>query len=336
MINVGMIGTNNVSQQFADAVKESPYFHLTSIYDDSLNEATKFAQLNGSVAYFDDIDEFFNVGDFDTVYVASPNSVHFNQVSKAITHGKNVIGEKTAFANSTEMDKILDLLEENPEVMYFEGMRHIHTPNFHVMEEQFDNMEEITGANLIYSKYSSTYDAVRAGETPSLFDLNLGGGALQDLGVYPVYDALVLFGMPETVSYFPQIIRTGVDGKGTGILRYKDFDVTINVSKITNSFATSEIYGLRDVIEIDSAGEFTKVGYVDSQKNRVDLSNPNALTNPLAPEVEDFGKILSNKNSDESQRLYNYWLNLCVQANDVLYKLRKSSNLLYSFEKEAL
>lgn len=332
MIKLGIIGTNWITQQFVDGVKDNSSYQLTSVYSRHIETAKTFAQKNGASEVFDDLKKFFNEGVFDTVYVASPNSAHFEQVKMAIGSNKDVIVEKTAFANKSEMNQIISLLHQHPSVHYFEGARNIHTPNFHAIEEQVGKMEHIAGANFTYSKYSSRYNAVLSGEEPNVFSLNFGGGALQDLGVYTVYDSLALFGVPETYSYFPQIIRTGVDGKGTAILRYKDFDVTLNFSKITNSFSTSEIYGLKDVIEIDDAGEITNVKYVDANKERTDIS-AKPLDNPMAPEIADFAKILEDPDTKENKDLYEYWLNLSIQANDILYKLRKSANLVFSFEK---
>lgn len=93
--------------------------------------------------------------------------------------------------------------------------------------------------------------------------------------------------MPEETAYFPQLIRTGVDGKGTAILRYPEYNVTLNFSKITNSHMTSEIYGLKDLIEIDDAGEINAVIYIDDDRNKQVIGNT-IDENPMLPEADDF------------------------------------------------
>ncbi|RTK47929.1 gfo/Idh/MocA family oxidoreductase, partial [Enterococcus faecalis] len=86
------------------------------------------------------------------------------------------------------------------------------------------------------------YDAVLAGEEPNIFSPHFSGGALADLGVYPVYAAVAWFGKPQDVHYFARKLPTGVDGIGTAVLRYADFDVTIQTGKIADSELRSEIY----------------------------------------------------------------------------------------------
>ena len=90
-------------------------------------------------------------------------------------------------------------------------------------------------------KYSSRYNQVLEGKEPNIF-LLIFLGALADLGVYLVYAALGWFGVPNESHYFASKIATGVDGLGTIILRYDQFDVTLNTGKISDSFAPSEIY----------------------------------------------------------------------------------------------
>ncbi|MEG0475785.1 MAG: gfo/Idh/MocA family oxidoreductase, partial [Carnobacterium sp.] len=96
-----------------------------------------------------------------------------------------------------------------------------------------------------------------------IFSLKFSGGALSDLGVYPVYAALSWFGVPKSSHYFCTKIATGVDGKGTVILRYDTFDVTINTGKIANSYLPSEIYGLNKTLSMDSVSGITTVEIID-------------------------------------------------------------------------
>ncbi len=88
MIKLGIIGTNWITQQFIDAIKESKRYQLTSVYSRHLDTAKSFADHNGATETFDDLKTFFNEGDFDTLYIASPNSLHFDQAKQAIDHEK--------------------------------------------------------------------------------------------------------------------------------------------------------------------------------------------------------------------------------------------------------
>lgn len=333
MIKLGIIGTNWITQQFVEAAQATKQYQLTTVYSRHQDTATQFAEKNGATATFDDLNAFFSSDQFNTVYIASPNSLHFEQAKQAIAHHKNLIVEKPAFMNQKQMAEIQRLLDQNPDVLYFEAARNIHTPNFHAIAKQLGELKTVSGAEFTYSKYSSRYDKVLAGEVPNVFSPKFGGGVLQDLGVYTVYDAVTLFGMPEEVAYFPQLIRTGVDGKGTAVLSYPEYTVTLNFSKISNSHMTSEIYGLKDLIEIDDGGEIQHVNYVDADGQRHVLGE-NDGTNPMIPEAQDFARVINDPEKPQNQKDYAYWRQLSVYVNKILFNLRQDAHIFFVGEGE--
>ncbi|WP_283679117.1 Gfo/Idh/MocA family oxidoreductase [Lentilactobacillus sp. Marseille-Q4993] len=332
MIKLGTIGTNWITDKFIDAAKNSKKYELAAVYSRSETKAGEYAKKHGAQAAFANIDDFFASDKFDTVYIASPNSAHFEQAKQAIIAGKNVIVEKPAFLNQKEMTDIQTLLAEHPDVLLFEAARNVHTENFKLVKQQVNKMAVVTGAEFTYSKYSSRYDKVLAGETPNVFSLQYGGGALQDLGVYTVYDAVALFGVPEEVAYFPSIIATGVDGKGTAILKYPDFNVTLNFSKISNSQMPSEVSGLKDFVEMDDAGELTTIAYFDGDTKET-LSTPSE-DNPMLGEVLDFASVIEQPDSDDSKRDYTKWTQMSIDVNKVMYNLRQDAKLVFVGETD--
>ncbi|KRM74613.1 Gfo/Idh/MocA family protein [Secundilactobacillus collinoides] len=331
MIKFGIIGTNWITQQFVDAARASGDYQLTAVYSRKQATAKAFGEPNGATQFYESLDNFFTDGDFDTVYIASPNSLHYQQTVQAIKADKNVIIEKPAFATQAQMTTVQGLLAEKPALHYFEAARNIHTPNFVAIAKQVAAMPTVQGGNFTYMKYSSRYDKVLAGEEPNVFSLKFAGGALQDLGVYPVYDAVALFGLPQEVAYFPQRIQTGVDGKGVAILRYDDFDVTLNFGKTTNSHMPSEIYGLKDTVVIDDAGELTHASYFDVDGHETVISTP-VTDNPMLPEVRDFARVLNDPEAPANQADYKRWLDLSLQVNKVLYNLRQNGGIVFADE----
>lgn len=333
MIRLGIIGTNWITQQFIDATELNTDFKLTSVYSRTMDKAQAFADHNHAAEAFDDLDRFFNEGSFDVVYIASPNSLHFKYAKMAIATDKHIIVEKPAFANQKQMAEIEALLKQKPNVLFFEAARQIHTANFKAIEQQVAKMPVIQGAEFTYEKYSSRYDKVLDGEVPNIFSLKFAGGALQDLGVYTVYDAVTLFGMPDDVAYYPQIISTEVDGKGTAILQYPEYNVILNFGKTSNSYMNSEIYGLKDTIEIDDAGEIGDVVYVDGEGNRTTIGNVDEV-NPMYPEVKDFERVINNPDDPQNRLDYDRWFQLSMNVNKVLFNLRQDANLVFPDDEE--
>lgn len=328
MIRIGTVGTNWITQQLVEALALSKQYELAAVYSRHAETAQAFADKNHALASYTDYAEMLQSGNLDVVYLASPNSLHFDQVMTAIQQDVSVIVEKPAVSNQDEMAAVMAALAKHPNVRLFEAARNVHTPNFHALQQAVGDLPTLQGASLTYMKYSSRYDQVLAGERPNVFTKEFSGGALQDLGVYPIYLAVALFGQPADVNYFPTLIATGADGKGLAVLRYGDFDVTVSFGKTSNSYSWSEIYGLKETLSMDSAGELTQVHHVAADGQVTDLTQP-ALENPMLPEVLDFARVLQDPDDPQNVGDYRRWLRWSQQVNQVLYALRVTANLRF-------
>lgn len=331
MINLGIIGTGMITKSFVTTAEKSGEFKLKAVYSRTLSRAEEFGNQFNAESYFTNLDGFFTSDTFDTVYIASPNDMHFEQAKQAITNHKNVIVEKPAFSNPKEMKQITELLEKYPDVCFFEAARTIHEPSYQAIKDKIASMSEIQGAMLTYKKYSSRYDAYREGKNPNIFTLEHSAGALQDLGVYLVYDALGWFGVPQEVQYLPVKLENGIDGSGIAILKYPKFQVDLNIGKTANSYLSSEIYGLKDTIVMDNAADLNEVKWIDDKKDVHQLGKP--MENHLMSEIRDFAKIINDPNAEQNRQLRKQWLKLAVEVNQVLFDLRKSADIKFRADK---
>ncbi|GKT03124.1 Gfo/Idh/MocA family protein [Furfurilactobacillus sp. WILCCON 0119] len=327
MLKLGIIGTNWITQQFVEAAATSGAYELTSVYSRHEDTGKDFTAKNGGQVYTD-LTTFFAEGDFTVVYIASPNSLHVTQTLQALEAGKQVIVEKPLASNPTEFAQVKAALAAHPESHVFEAARHIHEPNFRAIRKQLAEMETISGATLTYMKYSSRYDDYLAGKDPNVFTTTYSGGALQDLGVYVVYDAVTWFGKPNRVHYYATPLRTGADGKGIAVLGYDGFDVTLNIGKNTNSYLPSEIYGVKDTIVMDNAAELKSVVYHAADGTVTQLSETPA-DNPMVAEATEFAEVLNNPENPDNVRHYQTWLHLSEIVNGVLYDLRRKASIVF-------
>ena len=332
MIHLGIIGTNWITDQFVQAAHETGRYHLTAVYSRKLATAQSFAEKYGEVTCVDDLTAFFQLEELDTVYIASPNSLHFEQAKQGILSGKNVIVEKPAFSTPSEMAEIIELANEN-QVLFFEAARNIHEKSFDTIASVLTEHGNIIGANFTYMKYSSRYDAVLAGEEPNIFSPHFSGGALVDLGVYPVYAALAWFGRPQNVYYFARKIVTGVDGIGTIILRYETFDVTIQTGKIGNSDLKSEIYFENGTLELNAVNAIEQAVFYDRTNNETVLP-VTAQANPMVEEASDFAEVIENKADPQLGARYEEWIELARDVNEAIYLMRKHAEISFDADKE--
>ena len=330
MLKLGIIGTHIITDQMLDAAKTTGRYQLTTVYSRTMARAEEFGKPYGATAFFDSLEDFFDEGDFDVVYIASPNSLHYEQVRLAIENDKFIILEKPAFVNPEEFSRIESLLAAHPKARLVEAARHIHTGLFKAAQKQFVQMQHHQGATITVMKYSSRYDQVLADDKPypNIFTKEFAGGALMDLGVYAVYGAVTMYGMPNSVVYFPTMAKTGVDTKGVAILTYDGFSVTLNIGKTSNSHLVTEYYGLKDTLVFDSIFDTTKVTYYDENKTAHAIEAP-YFENSMVDELNDFADLFENPSDPEQMKHYQAWLALSRDVNTVMFDLRQSAD--YTF-----
>lgn len=330
MISLGIICTNWITEQFVKATDITKTFTLTHVYSRTEAKAKSFVEdlKKKNINISTDLAAFFKE-DFDTVYIASPNGLHFEQAKQAIENNKNVIVEKPSTSTIKEFT-ILEKLAQDHDVYLFEAARHIHEPIFKKIEEIVaKHRDELSGATFSYMKYSSRYDAYKAGENPNVFTTRFSGGALYDLGVYTVYDAVVLFGQPEKVDYDAEFLASGVDGSGTLTLKYPNFDVNIIIGKTKNSYMSSEVYFGRDTLLLDNGGDISHLDWADDNKNITDV--PTAKSeNPMDSEAREFARIMT----ENDQASYDKLLQYARTVNRILEQARTSAGIVFDADEE--
>lgn len=333
MINLGIIGTNWITDQFVQAAHETGKYQLAAVYSRRLETAQNFGEKYGDVEYATDLDTFFGIEHLNTVYIASPNSLHFEQAKQGILAGKNVIVEKPAFSTPKEMDEIIELANQK-KVFFFEAARNIHEQAFKTVADFLPFKDHIIGADFSFMKYSSRYDQVLDGQEPNIFSPHFSGGALADLGVYPIYAALAWFGMPKESIYFGQKISTGVDGIGTGVLRYDNFDVTIRTGKISDSFQQSEIYLSNGTLVMNAVNSISEAVFHDRDHQRREKLNVHQLENPMVEEANVFAEVILNPTDRELGTDYEEWVELARNVNQVIYDMRKSAGIVFDADEK--
>lgn len=339
MLKLGIIGTNWITHSFVNAALVSGEYELVAVYSRRLDTSTAFAneyENAEQINLYTDLDEFANSG-LDVVYIASPNSLHYEQSKQLLEAGVNVIVEKPAVSTTAELNELINLSEDK-ELFYFEAARHIHEDNFQRVASFLRKRDDILGANLTFMKYSSRYDAVLRGETPNIFSTEFSGGAMMDLGVYLVYAAVGWFGKPNEVFYFNQKLPTGVDGLGTMIFRYNGFDVTMSTGKNADSYLPSEIYLSDSTLCMDSVNSISEI----VQKKREDGSVVNVDFGtevskvPMLEEAISFAQVIQQPRSVEQQKKYQDWIQLARDVHELMGQMRRDSGIVFAADSKEI
>jgi len=332
VIKLSIVGTNWISKSFLDSALKIGEYEFFALYSRTEQTATTFCEGKFSPLIATDFDAFVNLSDLEMVYIASPNSLHFQQAKKLVKKGISIIVEKPAFSNVKEFNEIV-ALSKKYDALIFEAARHVYEENFRILKENLRNIGEVIGGRLAYMKYSSRYDQVLAGEKPNIFSLDYSGGALMDLGIYLIYAALELFGKPSSHKYFCQKITTGVDGIGTILFRYDTFDLTMQTGKIADASSLVEIYGSKGTLHANSMEDIDNIwinGHGGAKKELI-LAKP--ATN-MTPQAEVFARLYSNRQEEGAQKEYNRLLDLAKEVHSIITDLRYQAEIIFPADQE--
>lgn len=333
MISLGIIGTSSIAHEFAKAATESGEFRIKAVYSRTQFNAQSFGEGYGADIFMTDLEKFAALEEIDAIYIASPNSLHFEQAMLGIANGKHLIVEKPIFSNTKEWEAAFAAAKAK-NVFVFEAARHLHEPNFAIVKSEVAKLGEIDGASFTYAKYSSRYDQVLAGEEPNIFSLQFSGGSLADLGVYLLYAAVAWFGVPDDVDYAAKKIQTGVDGAGTIILRYPYFTATLHASKIYNSFATSEIYSGKKTLVLDNVNMIQSIEMMDGENDeRYQLAEASA-GHAMADEVRAFSRVLNDAKNPVMMEDYERWTETSRDVNRIMETLRRKAGIVFAADEQ--
>ncbi|MBY0148537.1 Gfo/Idh/MocA family protein [Neobacillus niacini] len=327
-MKLGTVGTGWITASFIEAAKHSGKLNLTGVYSRTVEKAKELAHTYNAEHYFTDLEEMAKSPEIQAVYIASPNSVHFEQALTFLKNKKHVICEKPIFSNTAEMTEAYQTAEENG-VYLFEAIRNIHTPNFQILKEKLHLAGNLRSAILPYMKYSSRYDLFLQGEEPNIFSSTYSGGALVDLGVYPLFLAIGLFGEPQKVTYYPVILRSGVDGSGTLILEYQDFVCTILCSKISDSVLPCEIQGEKGTFVLEDAAPISEIKFIDCRSKEHELFSVAQEDKDMVYECIKFAEIIETNNDQEYEKLKE-WSKKVLRVTE---EARKQNNIVFGVER---
>ncbi len=319
MIKLATIGTSSICESFIKAVKTTDRFVLEAAYSRSNVKAKAFAEKHGFKRAFSDLEEMASDPHLDAVYIASPNSLHYEQCKLFLENKKHVICEKPIVLRLSELKELQEIAAKN-NVILMEALISVHTGYAKEIKNAVSEIGEINSAEFIFCKISSRWNEYNEGKFINVFERTMGGGALYDLGVYPVYAAVYLFGEPKDVVSENSFDERGNNLSGYARLIYDGFEVKVSYSKSFDDLRVSKIIGENGVIDIGLISMFSSA----SLKDRA-LSPEAERTSFMAFEANDFADYISG----EKLESYKYFSDLAVKTLKVIEKINNEGEKLY-------
>ncbi len=324
-INWGIIATGYIASRFAREFSLLKNAKLLAVGSRKLSRARSFALKYNIPKYYGSYQLLVNDRDIDAVYVATPHSLHRDNTILALKAGKFVLCEKPFAINAKEALDMIKLARKK-NLFLMEAMWARFNP-------ALVKLREILAKRLIgdilhlradfgfYAKYKPKH---------RLFNPNLGGGALLDVGVYPISLSSMVLGTPINIKSTAVFGKTGIDKQNSIILEYPKNKIAQLSSAIRiDTDREAYIAGTKGSIKLDASWHRSlKVTVMIRKKNDI-IYNFDEKCNGLHNETLHmmncirFGKRESNIMSlDES-----------LSIMKIMDKIRAQWNLVYPMEK---
>jgi dihydrodiol dehydrogenase / D-xylose 1-dehydrogenase (NADP) len=246
-IRWGILGAGNIARKFATGLKVVTGSELLTVSSRSIGRACGFAKEYGIPKTYGSYEEMIKDPEVDVVYIATPHTFHKPHTLLCLNHGKAVLCEKPFAVNVKEAKEMVECAERN-KAFLMEAMWTRYLPIMYKVREWVSS-EAIGEVRLMTADFGFRTSINAEGR---LFDLELGGGALLDVGVYVVNLASMIFGgTPNRITGMAHIGETGVDEQSAMILGYKNGELAVLHTAIrTNTHHEARIIGTKGSIVI--------------------------------------------------------------------------------------
>lgn len=328
MIRYATIGTSAITQKFITACKNTGRFLPVACYSRDEERGREFARRFGFSKSYHDLSALAADPEIDAVYIGSPNVCHGEQCRLLLSQGKHVICEKPIFPSVALLDEMKALADQKGVVLMEAIKPRFYAPGREALMSGLKEIGRISHARIDFSQRSSRYDAFMAGEPVNIFDMSLHAGGWMDLGIYCVYAAVDLLGMPHRIlSSTADCSSNGADLAGMALLDYGTFHAVLTYSKMGNGVAGSEIVGDAGTLHIGKISQ-----YLDSS-----LTLPDGSSRPLhgtfdpittmEGECNRFADFITDFAANEAD--YREFHRLCRQVHLCMDEIKSLAGLSY-------
>jgi predicted dehydrogenase len=246
----GVIGTGRIAETFAADLRLTSSGRVAAVGSRQLDTANRFADRFDIPNRHASYEELSADPDVDVVYVATPHPLHHSAALLALRAGKPVLVEKPFTMNAAEAEELVSAARDAGlflmEAMWTRFLPHIVEIRRLLAEGALGNIVTVTADHGQW---------FREDRHSRLFAPELGGGALLDLGVYPVSFASMVLGKPDRIAALVDAAFTGVDGQTSMLFGYSSgAHAVLTCTLAAKSPTRAAIVGTEARIEVD--GDF--------------------------------------------------------------------------------
>lgn len=216
VIRWGILGTGKIAKAFANGLKDTPDAELVAVASRSADGAAAFGAEFGVPRRHASYQALADDAGVDVIYIATPHPMHHANALMCLNAGKPVLVEKSFTVNRREAEEIVALARAK-KLFAMEAMWSRFMPAI-VEAKRIVDSGEIGKAGSVTADFGFP---AAVGPEHRLFNPELGGGALLDLGIYPLSLSAYFLGEIASVQAVADLGPTGVDVQTTFALKHK-------------------------------------------------------------------------------------------------------------------
>jgi len=324
--NWGILGPGKIAHHFVKDLLKTEQGNLHAVASRSLDRAQTFADEYSAAHAYGSYEAMLECPDLDIIYVATPHAMHHEHTLLCLNAKIPVLCEK-AFAGNRHQVTEMMMTALRKDVFLMEALWTRFLPSFIKTKELLDNQ-------LIGTPISLTADfGFKADFDPKgrLFNKELAGGALLDIGIYPVLCALFLFGKPDKITANAHIGKTGVDEEISMGFHYSNGKMAhLHATLRATTPCEAIIYGEAGHIKIDSRWHESKslsVHYLNDRPSEAFQYEDDVKGYKY--EIDHVHECLS-KGLKQSPIISLHFSTLLIQTLD---RIRETIGLTYPFDQ---
>ncbi len=268
MLKIGILGCGNIAGTLASTmIKMSDRIKIEAVASRDKAKAEEFASRFDVAKAYGSYEELYSDSEVELIYVATPHAFHHNQMMEALKAGKHILCEKAFCINEKEAEEVFTLAARN-HLYVAEAIWTRYMPSRKIIADIIESgrigrVTSIT-ANLGYKIIHKSRIA----------DPKLGGGALMDVGVYPLNFVLMAVGNDTIKSLSGLAVKSeeGVDLRNTINI---SFESGIMASIFSDSECVSDrkgmIYGTEGTIVVENVNNPEEIKVLSGDRNPVVL-----------------------------------------------------------------
>lgn len=322
--NWGILGCGHIAGQFATSLSLIPNVRLRAVASRSQERASKFAQKFDAEKSYDSYEKLARDPEVNAIYIATTHNFHFDHAMLCLNNKKAVLCEKPLTVNAQEGKRLIDHSRKH-NIFLMEAFWSRFLP-FSETLMSLVRKGIIGDIRLLQADFgfNMSYDPDNRAYNP-----NLAGGALLDVGIYPLNFAQMIFGdHPEEIQSTCTFAKTGVDAQSAYILRYPGGQIAVLNSAVNvETRHDAWLYGSEGYMHLPDFFQAQKIHIHKKNGEGQTVLTPYLSTGYSYEAEEVMRCVQSDKIESEVMPLSE-----SLEILEIMDKIRDSWGMKYPFE----